>query len=68
MDFRQLLSDDALKNEFFERVDEIAASAGTASGLEGLEGGRRPSVVEAAAESMAEGRWDSSDPGPDLRQ
>lgn len=63
MDFRQLLSDDALKNEFFERVDEIAASAGTAGGLEGLEGGVRSSAVEAAAASMAEGRWDSSDPG-----
>ena len=63
MDFRQLLSDDALKNEFFERIDEIAASSDTANGLEGLEGGISPGAVEAAGESMAEGRWDSSDPG-----
>jgi len=63
MDFRQLLSDDALRDEFLDRIDEIAASAESEGGLEGLEGGVDPSAVEAAAESMAEGRWDSSDPG-----
>lgn len=63
MDFRQLLSDDALRDEFLDRIDEIAASPGTAGGLEGLQGGLNPRAVEAAAESMAEGRWDSSDPG-----
>ena len=63
MDFRQLLSDDALRDEFFDRIDEIAASPETEGGLEGLEGGIDPSALEAAAESMAEGRWDSSDSG-----
>jgi Trypsin-like peptidase domain len=63
MDFRQLLSDDALRDEFLDRIDEIAASPETEGGLEGLEGGVDPSAIEAAAESMAEGRWDSPDPG-----
>lgn len=63
MDFRQLLSDDALRDEFHDRIDEVAASAESGGGLEGLEGGVDPGAVEAAAESMAEGRWDSSDPG-----
>jgi len=63
MDFRQLFSDDALKSEFLERIGEIAANSDTANGLEGLEGGISPDVIEAAAESMAEGRWSSSDPG-----
>jgi hypothetical protein len=66
MDFRHLLSDDSLRNEFFDRIDEIAASAGSEGGLEGLEGlegGVDPGAVVAAADSMAEGRWDSSDPG-----
>jgi hypothetical protein len=63
MDFRQLLSDDALRDEFLDRIDEIAASQETEGGLEGLEGGIDPSAVATAAESMAEGRWDSADPG-----
>jgi hypothetical protein len=63
MDFRQMLSDDALKNEFYERIDEIAASSDAVDGLEGLEGGISSDTLEEAAESMAEGRWDSSDPG-----
>jgi endonuclease G len=63
MDFRQLLSDDALRGEFLDRIDEIAASPESEGGLEGLEGGVNPNAVAAAAESMAEGRWDSPDPG-----
>lgn len=64
MDFRQLLSDPDLRSEFFDRVDELAAEAGTGSGgLEGLEGGISPARITEAAESMAEGRWDFSDPG-----
>jgi hypothetical protein len=63
MDFRQLLSDGALKREFFERVSEVAASCDRTDGLEGLDGGISPGTLEAAAASMAEGRWNSSDPG-----
>ena len=63
MDFRQLLSDDALRDEFRDRINEIAGSTERAGGLEGLEGGVDPSAVEAAAENMAKGRWDSTDPG-----
>ncbi len=64
MNFRQLLSDPALKSEFFARIDEIAANADAESGgLEGLEGGISPTEIRDVAESMAEGRWDSSDPG-----
>ena len=63
MDFRQLLSDPAVRTEFFDRIDEIAANTGMEGGLEGLEGGISYTEVRNAAESMSEGRWDSSDPG-----
>lgn len=63
MDFRQLLSDGALRDEFFDRIDEIAGSAQIEGGLQGLDGGVDPSAIENAAESMAEGRWDSPHPG-----
>jgi V8-like Glu-specific endopeptidase len=64
MDFRQLLSDDSLRNEFFNSIDEIAASLETiGDGLEGLEGGINLAAVGEAAESMAAGRWDSADSG-----
>jgi hypothetical protein len=64
MDFRQLLSDPDLRSEFFNRIDEIAGNANMESGgLEGLEGGINPVDIGAAAKSMSEGRWDSSDPG-----
>jgi hypothetical protein len=63
VDFRQLLSDDALRDEFLDRIDEIAAGPDHEIGLEGLQGGVDPGVIQAAVESMAEGRWDSTDPG-----
>jgi len=63
MDFRQLLSDPAVRTEFFDRIDEIAANTGVEGGLEALEGGISYAEVRDAAESMSEGRWDSSDPG-----
>jgi hypothetical protein len=62
MDFRQLLSDDALKHELFARADEIADAAEATEGLESLEGGISPDLIASAAESMAEGRWESTNP------
>jgi V8-like Glu-specific endopeptidase len=63
LDYRQLLSDPALRSEFFDRIDEIAENAGTEGGLEGLEGGISLTEIRTAAESMSMGRWESSDPG-----
>jgi hypothetical protein len=63
MDFRQLLSDPAVRTEFFDRIDEIAADTSMEDGLEGLEGVITYIEVRDTAESMSEGRWDSSDPG-----
>lgn len=56
MDFRQVFSDPAVKDEFLDRFDELRDSAQVdAGGLEGLEGGlSRDDAVE-AAESIAEG-------------
>lgn len=73
MDYRQLFSDPALKEEFLDRFDEIRSSpelaAGRPGGFEsmgGLEGGLRvPSTDDAAtaAERMAEGTWSPDDSG-----
>jgi endonuclease G len=63
MDFRQMLSDEALKNELLARSDELAAAASRTDGLEGLEGGISSDLIESAAKSMAEGRWESVNPG-----
>jgi Trypsin-like peptidase domain len=66
MDFRQFFSDPAMTREFLDRFDEIRAGLrGEADGLEGLEGGGGPTRQRAsdAVESMAEGTWESQDPG-----
>ena len=66
MDFRQLLSDPAVRTEFFDRIDEIAANTGVEGGLEALEGGISYAEVRDAAESLSKGA--GTPPIPALRQ
>ncbi|MGI5292669.1 trypsin-like serine peptidase [Nonomuraea polychroma] len=64
MDFRQMLADPAVTEEFLDRFDELADSASTRiGGLEGLGKGQRVDRARAAVQSMLEGTWESQDPG-----
>jgi endonuclease G len=66
MDFRQVFSDPAVKQEFLDRFGDLAdhARSITGNGLEGLEGGVDVDEAAAAAEDMAEGTFQpGSNPG-----
>lgn len=63
MDFRQVFSDDALRQEFLDRFDELADSARSVGGLEGLDGGLDYAMASEAVERMAEGAWGSAAKG-----
>jgi V8-like Glu-specific endopeptidase len=65
MDLRQVFSDSAVKAEFLERFDELAAQApAETGGFESLEGGVSLPDPAAAVESMAEGTFSpGSEPG-----
>ena len=63
MDYRQLFFSDALAQEFLDRFDELAASASTLGGFEGLEGGLTVDRAWDAVARMNEGTWASEDPG-----
>ncbi|MFG3162321.1 trypsin-like serine peptidase [Streptomyces sp. NPDC048232] len=61
MDYRQLFSEDATKQEFLDRFDEIAANAAE---WDGPESTTRGLTVDRAAEAVArmnEGRWAPGD-------
>ncbi|WP_405668169.1 trypsin-like serine peptidase [Streptomyces sp. NBC_00055] len=63
MDYRQLFSDDEVRQEFLDRFDEIAASAAGLSGFEGMDGGVTVDRAAEAVERMAQGDWVSGDSG-----
>jgi endonuclease G len=67
MDVRQVFSDDAVKQEFLDRFDDLAEQAQTDGGLEGLEGGPAALTTDdarAAADRIAEGQYQAgSEPG-----
>ena len=63
MDPRQVFTNDALKQEFLDRFDEIkdakaVKEAQAGSGLESLEGGVRVEDAAAAADEMVEGTYE----------
>lgn len=57
MDYRHLFSDDAVKQEFLDRFDEIAAGAAALSGFESIDGGLTVDRAAEAVEEMTEGVW-----------
>jgi Trypsin-like peptidase domain len=63
MDYRQVISDPALRAEFLDRFDEIKVAVAGASGLEGLEGGPDVDGAADATARMAEGTWRGEDSG-----
>ncbi|WP_055600330.1 trypsin-like serine peptidase [Streptomyces aureus] len=60
MDYRQLFSDDEVRQEFLDRFDEIAAGAAALGGFESMDAGLTVDRAAEAVERMAEGAW-----GPD---
>ncbi|TXS54415.1 trypsin-like serine peptidase [Streptomyces sp. t39] len=63
VDYRQVFSDEAVRQEFLDRYDEIAGAAAASSGFENI--GPRPGVDEAAdaVRRMTEGTWVPDDSG-----
>ena len=58
MDVRQVFSDTAVKEEFLDRFDELAASAPEAEELEGPGGGLRVEDAAEVADRIAEGSFE----------
>lgn len=65
MDFRQVFTDSALKDEFLGKFEDIAHTlpAPGEGGLEGIEGGLLVDDVADSVEAIEEGNWEASDPG-----
>lgn len=57
MDYRQLFSDDEVRQEFLDRFDEITTGATALGGVESMDGGLTVDRAAEAAERMAEGLW-----------
>src|SRR6476646_9882758 len=65
MDYRLILADHLVRNEFLDRSDELKAAARhlrDVPGFEGLEGGGFKWQPADAIESMLEGRWSADEP------
>lgn len=64
MDYGRLFFNDAVREEFLDRFDELAANASAMSGFEVLEGGLTVDRAADAVTRMNEGAWTSGeDPG-----
>ncbi|MFE7940522.1 trypsin-like serine peptidase [Streptomyces griseoincarnatus] len=63
MDYRQLFSDDEVRQEFLDRFDEIAAGTAALGGFESMDAGLTVDRAAEAVERMAEGNWVPGDSG-----
>lgn len=63
MDFRQLFSDDATRQEFLDRFDEVVSGAAGWQGQESLTRGLTADRAADAVGRMKEGQWLSGDSG-----
>ncbi|WP_416965860.1 trypsin-like serine peptidase [Streptomyces sp. Agncl-13] len=63
MDYRQLFSDDEVRQEFLDRFDEIAAGATGLGGFESVDAGLTVDRAAKAVERMSEGLWVPDDSG-----
>lgn len=63
MDYRQLFSDDTVRQEFLDRFDEIADGAGSLQGFESISGSLNTSQAAKAVRQMSEGTWKSEGSG-----
>ncbi|QCD53643.1 trypsin-like serine peptidase [Streptomyces hawaiiensis] len=57
MDYRQLFSDDVVRQEFLDRFDEITAGATGLGGFESVDAGLTADRAAEAVERMTEGLW-----------